>query len=372
MTPGHQLSEPILFNPIYKKNLWGGRNLQSMLAKQIPDGIAIGESWELSGFGTESSLAVNEKLRGVSLNQLVQQYTTELLGTQTKIPAFPLLFKFIDANDKLSVQVHPTDEQAQKYGWGVCGKTECWFIIKAPADGKIIVGIKPGVTIQDVNTAIQNNTLPGLLNVQPIVDGDLLFIPAGTVHAILGGTLLYEVQQSSDTTFRLDDWGRVDANGKPRQLHRNEALQVIDTSPYGNYKIPPVIITKTPGIHHNFRVACRYFAVEEYVFENHSTITLQPKTSFIVISVLSGSINLYTGTTNIYPYSKGQTVLIPAAACHSADIVEADANSRILLTTVPDLKSEIIHYLRTMGVSDERIAQLGGNPAHNDITVLLN
>ena len=370
MTPTDLTLKPLLFTPLYKEKLWGGRNLKTTLHKEIPPDSPIGESWELSGYGADTSQCITNGFDTRSLQQLLEQFTTDLTGTIPPTPFFPLLFKFIDAHDRLSVQVHPGDEQARANGWGDFGKTECWYIAGAKPQGEIIVGFKDGVTLDDVRCGIRDNTLEQILNRIPIAPGDVLFIPAGTVHAILGGTLLYEVQETSDTTFRLYDWGRVDRNGNARDLHIEESLQVLDTSYHVQHKIPSVPADTVEGARHFFRAACRYFALEEYLFTADADIALPPKKSFAVISVLNGSPTVVTNgdKSRIAP---GDTILIPAVCAKKSFRIEAAAETRFLLTTVPDLKTEVVDYLRNLGIPTDDIQSLGGSETHNDIIPFL-
>lgn len=371
MTSVRSFSEPIIFKPIFKEKLWGGQKLKTALLKEIPENSSIGESWELSGYAPDLSIATSKNFNNLTIQQLLKENPKKLLGDIHASEFFPLLFKFIDANERLSVQVHPNDMQAQQYGWGNFGKTECWYITEVRTDREIIVGFKDGVTLNDVESGIKDNTLDTLLNRITITKGDILFNPAGTVHAILEGTLLYEIQETSDTTFRLYDWGRVDKTGKSRQLHIAESLKVLDTSYHDCHKIPPVLVRNANGVHHFFRVACRYFTLEEYFFEKSTHITLPPKKSFSVLSVLDESFSLQINNNSIYTFSKGQTVLIPGECYRENITVEGESHCRFLLTSVPDLKTEVVDYLRKAGISDEVITLLGGNPASNDIMGLL-
>ena len=205
-------------------------------------------------------------LAGTALGRLVAESADELLGKIETFGTFPLLFKFIDARDRLSVQVHPDDAQARENGWGEFGKTECWYVVDAKKDARIVVGFKENVTPKAISRAIENGSLHELLNSMPVKSGDVLFVPAGTVHAIMEGTVLYEIQETSDTTLRLYDWGRVDGAGKPRQLHVRDALTVIDTIAHdAHYRIPPITLEER-GCLHSYCAACRYFAVERYRF----------------------------------------------------------------------------------------------------------
>ncbi len=370
MTQPNVPFKPLSFKPLYKAKLWGGQDLKTTLQKDIPANSQIGESWELSGHGADTSQCITNGFDTFSLQKLLEQFTADLAGTIPATPFFPLLFKFIDAHDRLSVQVHPDDEQARVNGWGNFGKTECWYIAGVKPQGEIIVGFKDGVTLEDVRCGIRENTLESLLSRIPIASGDVLFIPAGTVHAILDGTLLYEVQETSDTTFRLYDWGRVDRNGDSRELHIEESLQVLDTSYHAQRIIPPVLAETTEGIQHFFRAACRYFALEEYFFTSDTGITLPPKKSFAVISVLSGSPTVITDGDRCR-IAPGDTILIPAVCSRKSLRIEAEAGTGFLLTTVPDLKTELVDYLKNRGIPAGEIQTLGGSETHNDIIALL-
>lgn len=370
MIPEKFISNPIKFEPIFKEKIWGGRKLKTILSKDIPENADIGESWELSGYGSDLSTTSDKALGTITLQQLLDSAPEKILGYGTG-SYFPLLFKFIDAHTELSVQVHPDDSAALKNGWGTNGKTECWYIVDAKPKGEIILGFKEGVSIEDVQSTINGNTFDTILNRIPISKGDVLFCPAGTVHAILDGTLLYEIQETSDTTFRFYDWGRVDKTGKPRQLHIEESLMVVDTTYHDQHKIPPLAVPNSSDIHHLFRVACKYFVLEEYFFINGTKMTLPQKTSFSVITVIRGSISLYGKNTDLRTVSKGETVLVPAVLCNKAITVEGEKSTRFLISTVPDLKTEVIDYLREREIKDEKIALLGGFSARNDIIPLL-
>jgi mannose-6-phosphate isomerase len=371
MTPKKPLLTPIFFKPIFKEKIWGGQNLKTSLTKDIPPNSTIGESWELSGYSSDLSVAITEECNNLSIQHILEKNPKGLLGDIPDTGVFPLLYKFIDANDKLSVQVHPDNTQVRQNNWGNSGKTECWYIADAKPGAQIIVGFKEGATLSDVESGIKNNTLDLLLNQIPVTKGDMLFIPSRTVHAILDGTLLYEVQETSDITFRLYDWGRVDKTGKPRQLHIAESLKTVDTTYHDQHKIPPVSVEPIKGVKHSFRVVCKYFAIEEYYFEDSHTITLSSKKSFSVITVLDGSIVINTDSKVNFPVVKGQTVLIPADCYSNTIIVDGEVNSRFILSTVPDLKSEIIDPLKNFGISNDEIALLGGSPASNELIHLL-
>lgn len=361
MTQNKTNSEVLFFPPIYKEKIWGGQQLKTSLKKNIPENKCIGESWELSGYGSDISFLLSKTGTKITLQDLIDSDSQALLGVSGNTESFPLLFKFIDALDKLSIQVHPNDNQARQNGWGILGKTECWYIVEAKPDARIIVGFKPGVTKDNIIFGIKNNTLDSILNYIPIQKGDLLFIPAGTVHAILDGTLIYEVQQASDTTFRMYDWARLDIYGKSRDLHIKESLAVVNTIFHNRHKIEPLLVSNNNGIYHYFRVVCDYFALEEFYFEVYGEIKMPVKQSFVVITVIDGKINLQLNNGVTSQFSKGQTILLPSNLCSQSGIINGCADTRFLLSSVPDIHCEVTDFLRSKGVADEKIYDLGGN-----------
>jgi mannose-6-phosphate isomerase len=356
-------AEPLFLKPIYKETIWGGEALRTRFKRPLEKGRRTGESWEVVSLGADQSSVTQGPYGGVTLGRLTAEAPEALLGNLLSAGKFPLLFKFIDARERLSVQVHPDDEQALEHGWGIHGKTECWYVIDAKENARIVAGFREEVSFDKINRAIETESLDLLLNVIPVKSGDVLFIPAGTVHAIMEGTLLYEVQESSDTTLRLYDWGRVDAAGKPRPLHVREALSVIDTRAYEHRPVAPVVIDEG-NCRHFYHSACRYFVLERYVFSREQEIALPAKRSFRVLTVISGTISLS------YPAGKvaitaGTSVVLPAVL---RDVrVSGSAGAEFLLSSVPDLAQEIIAPLRQRGILDASIAALGGFPERNDI-----
>lgn len=328
-----------------------------MLGKTLPPLVKVGESWEISGVEKNHSIACTPVFSEKTLAQILQSYGRELLGSTVKNTGeFPLLYKLIDAHDKLSVQVHPSDADAKANGWGPFGKTECWYIVHAGPGAQLVVGFKKGVSKDDVAAAVKNVTLTDLLEFHDIKAGDMVFIPAGTVHAICSNTVIYEVQQTSDVTFRLYDWGRLDSTGKSRTLHVKESLQVLDTRWHASYTIPPVRMETLKNGRRTMRIACRYFAIEEYHFHSPGAVRIPRRKSFSVIMVLDGSVAVCGA--NPVTLKKGMSALFPAAM---QDIdIRTDSHARFLISWVPDLRQEVFAPLKKLGISKDAIAALGG------------
>jgi mannose-6-phosphate isomerase len=217
---------PFKFRPIFKERIWGNQTLKKVFGKPLPENARIGESWELADLPEDKSVISNGPLSGSTLADAVKQYPKEITGAADfKLP-FPLLIKFLDAQDILSVQVHPDAEACRRMKKGE-PKTECWYIISAKPGAVIYKGLKPGVTREKMADAIRAGTVEELLVKVEVHEGECHFLPSGTVHAIGAGLLIAEIQQPSDTTYRVFDFNRVDDKGKPRQLHIEEALESI-------------------------------------------------------------------------------------------------------------------------------------------------
>lgn len=219
----------LTFQPYLRPMIWGGRRLQTLLGRRLPDEGTYGESWEISDHHSHVSVVAEGSLAGWDLRRLMSERSEELLGpTAIQHSAFPWLVKFIDAQQPLSVQVHPDDEKARLLAPNERGKTEAWYILHADAGSRIYAGLKTGVNEETLRDALRTGTVADLLHSFEPRAGDCVFIPAGTVHAIGAGIVLAEIQQTSDATFRLFDWNRVDAEGKPRPLHIEESIACID------------------------------------------------------------------------------------------------------------------------------------------------
>ena len=252
---------PLKFKPIIKDKIWGGTRLKTVLNKKTKTDKA-GESWEISGYPGSVSQVKNGFLAGNSLEELIEVYMGDLVGDSVfeKFGTlFPLLIKFIDANDILSIQVHPDDKLALEQ-FGSFGKTEMWYVIQAEAGSEIIVGFNQAVTKESYLSHLNNKTLLSILNKEKTAAGDVFFIPPGRVHAIDKGILLAEIQQTSDATLRIYDFDRVDDKGKPRELHTEKALEAIDFKVYPAYKTNYSKVPDQP----NMLATCQYFTTNYF------------------------------------------------------------------------------------------------------------
>ncbi len=297
---------PFVFQPILKHRIWGGGKLATVLGKEIPDD-RTGESWELSAVEGDVSVVSNGPLEGTPLSQLIAQFPEALLGKDVYEKfgdQFPLLFKFIDAREDLSIQVHPNDKLA-KERHNSFGKTEMWYVMDADAGSRIIVGFKPGATSKKYLEALQAGTLPALLEQKQAKAGDVFFLETGTVHAIGGGILLAEIQQTSDITYRIYDWDRVDQNGKGRELHVEQALEAMNYGPVDAVRS----YDKTPNTA-NSMVSCPYFTTRFIPLDGQYRPDV-PQGSFIVYMCVEGQFSISANEVD-YLFTKGDTVLVPA------------------------------------------------------------
>jgi mannose-6-phosphate isomerase len=229
---------PLKFKPLFHEKPWGGQKLKTVLGLDAGDMPNCGEAWVLSGVNENETVVANGFLEGNELNELVEVYMDDLVGGKVYDKfknEFPILVKFIDATEYLSIQVHPDDALARKRGLGN-GKSEMWYIINADKDAELISGFSKKVTQKTYLDHLKGNSLKEILNVEKVHADDIFEMPAGRVHAIGPGILLAEIQQTSDITYRIFDWNRVDANGKSRELHISEALEAIDFNVYNSYR----------------------------------------------------------------------------------------------------------------------------------------
>jgi mannose-6-phosphate isomerase len=281
-------------------------------------------------------------------------HARDILGSQysPNLARFPLLYKFIYAKDNLSVQVHPGENSPLGES-----KTECWYILEAPKDAELILGISGKGDRASILAALRTSACQTVLNRVPVKAGDMFFIPAGTVHAITAGLLLYEVQQNSDTTFRLYDWERTDASGKPRALHLNESEQVIDLRVHGKHRIAPLTIRRATH-EEEFRVACRHFAIVKYS-NCRGAIPIAGRGRFRVLTCIAGAFEIAWDGGQPMAFGLGETVLVPAA-CANPKFRETEPGSSLLSSFLPVLGEEVYSPLKAAGYTDTEIKDLGG------------
>jgi len=301
---------PLKFKPILKERLWGGEKLNKVLGKPIASNIT-GESWELSTVSGDVSEVSNGELANTSFQVLINDYAEELLGKSVVDrfgKEFPILIKFIDAKQDLSIQLHPNDELAKKRH-NSFGKTEMWYVMDANPGAELIVGFKNDVTKSEYSKSLEENTLLDLLNYEPVKEGDTFFINTGKIHAIGAGVLLAEIQQTSDVTYRVFDFNRKDKEGNLRELHTELALDAIDYQKKDDFKV--AYTDKKDAT--NLMVDCPYFKTNFLNLENDFTQDTLNRDSFTIFMCVDGEgvVQTESGEATI---AKGETVLVPAAA----------------------------------------------------------
>jgi mannose-6-phosphate isomerase len=303
--------DPLFFAPYLRPMVWGGRRLES-LGKRLPPDGAYGESWEISGHPHHVSRVAEGPQRGLSINELCADHAAELFGIQARpLARFPLLVKLLDCHDWLSLQVHPNDETAKRLAPQEAGKTEVWIVLEAAPTGRIYAGLLPGTTRGDLERHLAAGSVDRCLHVLAPQAGDCVFLPAGTVHAVGGGVLLAEVQQTSDATFRLFDWNRLGPDGKPRSLHLEEALQALDWTAGPMPPVTPQALRGLPaGVRGESLVKCPYFALER--FKLGGPLAVQRGRLGIWL-VLEGSARLQSSNGRYdRACRRGDTLLAPA------------------------------------------------------------
>jgi mannose-6-phosphate isomerase len=301
---------PLKFTPILLDKMWGGNKLKNLLYKQTNSGKA-GESWEISGYDGNISLVAGGFLEGNELNELIEVYMGDLVGERIfeKFGAqFPLLIKYIDANDALSIQVHPDDDLAMKKH-GTFGKTEMWYVMQADKNSELIVGFNQEMNRETYLQNLKNKTLTNILNIEKVNEGDVFFLPAGRVHAIGPGILLAEIQETSDATYRIYDYDRPGMDGKPRELHTDLALDAIDFTFHNKYKTEYQIQTNSP----TEITSCRYFTTNLLSLDVPLDKDILNLDCFVIYMCLEGSCNISYGKNESVSLSKGESLLIPAS-----------------------------------------------------------
>lgn len=296
---------PLRFQPILKQTIWGGRRLGTSLNKKIGSDHDYAESWEIVDHGANQSVVTNGILVGKTLKELIGTHKEFLFGSSANHDDFPLLLKYLDCNRVLSVQVHPNDRYGLRMTPPDLGKTEAWYIVESDPESLVYAGLKSGVTEQDLREAVRDGVAETTLHAFHPDAGDIIFIPAGTVHALGAGLLVAEIQQSSNTTFRLHDWNRVDQNGQARELHIEESLEVTD------FTLGPITPRKAKPNHSQWQevVRCDKFVMN---LLNSGDVSIAGDHRFHLVTVPKGSATLQ-GPTGDYHLSTGESILLPAS-----------------------------------------------------------
>ncbi len=309
------MQEILMLDPIFVSRLWGGERIKEHFGYQIQDSN-IGECWAISAHKNGDCKIKNGLLKGNTLSSVYSEHR-ELFGN-SEDPVFPLLTKIIDASDDLSIQVHPDDEFAEEVENDL-GKTECWYIIDCNDDARIVYGHN-AATRDELNQMLDNGEWESLMNTIPIKPGDFFYVPAGTVHAICKGTLILETQQSSDTTYRIYDYDRVDENGIKRQLHFDKAKSVISVDKTEKSPNPTTYVQE--NCVRTVYVASEFFTVEKWIIDGPFNME---SSNYKLFSVLNG-----TGTINGSEISKGDHFILTSAASS----IELDGNLELIVSFV--------------------------------------
>jgi mannose-6-phosphate isomerase len=321
--------------PVLKEKVWGGCRLVDLLGKDAPADQKTGESWELADHPHGTSTVAEGPLEGKSLRQVLESHGRAVLGGELAARGwadrFGLLIKFIDATDRLSVQVHPDDAAAARSAPGESGKTECWTILHAEPDAWIIRGLKPGTTRESFAEAIEDGRAEDCLEKHSVKAGDFVWLPAGTVHAIGPGIVLAEVQQNSDVTYRVYDWGRVGLDGKPRELHVEQALDAANFSDEEPESGGRGRTTDETGLVIEHLVDCPTFSLSRVQLDRRPWAA-ETAGTFAAVVVLAGRARLAAGDGAV-DASAGDTILVPAEAGEYA--FESPVGLEVLIAAPP-------------------------------------
>ena len=320
---------PLTFQPIFKDRVWGGRELERLYGKSLPAGSPIGESWEISDRPGDASVVVNGPLAGKDFGWLMDNHAAEILGDARPAAEgrFPLLCKILDAREKLSLQVHPPAAKAKELDGEP--KTEMWYIADAAPDSTLYVGLKRGVTRAEFEQKIADGTVADCFHRIPVKAGDVMYLPSGRVHAIGAGLVIFEIQQNSDTTYRVFDWNRVGLDGKPRELHVAQSLASIDFNDF-EPKLVPVQYQQANGFQFRQLVENPWFTVQEMVFENAGSVPLTGQ-YLRIIALTNGAATVVDDSSGISTQLKpGDFCLVPASLKNVE--IKATANTSFLCT----------------------------------------
>lgn len=302
---------PLKFRPILKSMVWGGEKIAPFKSIET-DQHNIGESWELSGVKGNESVVANGEYAGRTITDLIKEFKDKLIGKANygrTGDEFPLLIKFIDAKQDLSIQVHPNDELAAKRHNGSKGKTEMWYVVATGEGAHLMSGLKKSITPEEYVERVNNHTITDVLEDFKLQPGDVFFLPAGRIHSIGAGSFIAEIQQTSDITYRIYDFGRLGLDGKPRQLHTELAKDAIDYKVYPDYKTH----YEKGKDKENVLVDCRYFTTSLYDLDKEYDMDLKDLDSFLIMICVEGSGKITDSEGNTETLHKGETVLIPAS-----------------------------------------------------------
>jgi mannose-6-phosphate isomerase len=312
---------PFTFQPIFKERIWGGREIQRLYGKPLPPGASIGESWEISDRPSDASLIANGPLAGRDLRWLMENHASELLGDAKLATGnrFPLLCKILDAREKLSLQVHPPANKAAELGGEP--KTEMWWIVEAAPGAELYVGLKRGVTRAEFEKKIRDGSVAECFHRVLVKAGDAMFLPSGRVHAIGPGIVIFEIQQNSDTTYRVFDWNRVGRDGKPRELHIAESLASINFRDFE----PALVQRRFAGGEIKSRplVNDPLFGIEVLEMRTGVGLNLKPR-KLQIVAVVSGRLVLKSDSTSVN-LAAGQFCLVPACLDQTKISAKSDA-----------------------------------------------
>lgn len=306
MTPKPVSLYPLLFDPIYQYRPWGGRRLAGLLSSTMPEKEQVGEAWLLSDRADHASIVAGGALKGSTLGELLARFPSEIMGTMVgKFDRFPLLLKFLDVRDVLSVQVHPPDKQTEFLPEGESGKTEAWVVLETGSKSRIYAGLNPATTPETLRLATASGTVADSLASFTPRPGDAVLIPAGTVHSLCD-VVVFEVQENSDVTFRLFDWNHIDPRtGKPRALQIDQAMACVDFAQVASGAVVPVM----EPVNRERLIDCEHFTL--WRITESSSFTIGIVGSPRVFVCISGTGHLESRGTE-FPFRKGDVILLPA------------------------------------------------------------
>ena len=316
---------PMTFNPVYKDYPWGGSRIPETFQRDVPDGI-YAESWEISDHDDGMSIVANGSLKGKTIREILQESPKEIMGSTVEGTKFPLLIKLIDAKQKLSVQVHPNDQTAAQFGGEA--KTEMWYLL-GDNPTQVYCGLNDGVTKESFRQAVADGTSGDTMRPVPVEKDSAVFVRGGRVHAIDDGCLILEIQQNSNTTYRIYDWDRMGNDGKPRELHIEQAINVINWNDHENPLVEPKVLVDTDTFQCLDVLKCEYFQLEKLTFSAPLKVPMSGKT-FHALFVAEGKATIeWKGGSLSAP--AGTSILVPAAL----PAYTLDGNATVLRTTVP-------------------------------------